>query len=178
MKATDIQSEFFVPLKHARAAIRAVRAVAKSWDFSSPYSAADQGETKGLVDAFEFRCVRGDGAWLSPSPVDSFCVHTSFNSDPSRRDEVLRAVRAIEAALAPFGVPRRVPTPSTRVEEACLRSARIGASYRTTPRCRRPSRRRTATGSSAFARCATRMILMGLLGMRTPGVRCGARGNN
>ena len=77
MKALDLQSEFFVPLEHAQDAVRAVAEVASGWSFSSPHSSVGT-PVKGLVDAFEFRCVKGDGSWISPHPVDSLGVHTSF----------------------------------------------------------------------------------------------------
>ena len=103
MAALDLQSEFFVPLEHAQDAVRAVAEVASGWSFSSPHSSVGT-PVKGLVDAFEFRCVKGDGAWLSPHPVDSLGVHTSFNADPALLEEAKDAVAAIEAALQKFGV--------------------------------------------------------------------------
>ena len=103
MSALDLQSEFFVPLEHAQDAVRAVADVASGWSFSSPHSSVGT-PVKGLVDAFEFRCVKGDGSWISPHPVDSLGVHTSFNADPSLLAEAKDAVAAIEAALRPFGV--------------------------------------------------------------------------
>ncbi|CAH0374246.1 unnamed protein product [Pelagomonas calceolata] len=103
MKALDLQSEFFVPLEHAQDAVRAVAEVASGWSFSSPHSSVGT-PVKGIVDAFEFRCVKGDGSWISPHPVDSLGVHTSFNADPALLEEAKDAVAAIEAALRPFGV--------------------------------------------------------------------------
>ena len=82
MSALDLQSEFFVPLEHARDAVRAVAEVASGWSFSSPHSSVGT-PVKGLVDAFEFRCVKGDGSWISPHPVDSLGVHTSFTVQKS-----------------------------------------------------------------------------------------------
>ena len=46
--------------------------------------------------------VKGDGAWLSPQPVDSLGIHVSFNGDPARRAEVLCALPVLEEALEPF----------------------------------------------------------------------------
>ena len=103
MASLDLQSEFFVPLEHAQDAVRAVAEVASEWSFSSPHSSVGT-PVKGLVDAFEFRCVKGDGSWISPHPVDSLGVHTSFNADPALLEEAKDAVAAIEAALRPFGV--------------------------------------------------------------------------
>ena len=87
MASLDLQSEFFVPLEHAQDAVRAVAEVASSWSFSSPHSSVGT-PVKGLVDAFEFRCVKGDDSWISPHPVDSLGIHTSFTvhkSNLSRR---------------------------------------------------------------------------------------------
>jgi len=78
MSALDLQSEFFVPLEHAQDAVRAVAEVASGWSFSSPHSSVGT-PVKGLVDAFEFRCVKGDASWISPHPVDSLGVHTSVH---------------------------------------------------------------------------------------------------
>ena len=103
MASLDLQSEFFVPLEHAKDAVRAVAEVASGWSFSSPHSSVGT-PVKGLVDAFEFRCVKGDGSWISPHPVDSLGVHTSFNADPALLEEAKDAVAAIERALRPFGV--------------------------------------------------------------------------
>ena len=48
MSALDLQSEFFVPLEHARDAVRAVAEVASGWSFSSPHSSVGT-PVKGLV---------------------------------------------------------------------------------------------------------------------------------
>ena len=104
MAVVDIQAEFFVPIEHAQEAIRAVWDVARLWSFSSPWGRQESQPAKGLIDAMEFRQVKGDGAWLSPQPVDSLGLHISFNADPTLRVEVLgTALPAIEAALARFG---------------------------------------------------------------------------
>lgn len=108
MAVWDIQAEFFVPLEHAQDAIRAVWGAAREWSFSSPWG--DSGlAVKGLVDAMEFRQVKGEagdsgdgGGWLSPQPVDSLGIHISFNGDPALRAEVLRALPVIEEALEPY----------------------------------------------------------------------------
>lgn len=101
MTTTDIQAEFFVALQHAQAAIRAVWGTAREWSFSSPWGATGE-PMKGLVDAMEFRQVKGDGAWLSPQHIDSLGIHISFNSDPGRRAEVEACLHLLEAALEPF----------------------------------------------------------------------------
>jgi alditol oxidase len=98
------EAEFFVPLERAQPAMHAVWATAREWSFSSPWGHQESQPAKGLVDAMEFRQVKGDGAWLSPQPVDSLGIHISFNADPAYRDQVLReALPALEEALAPFG---------------------------------------------------------------------------
>lgn len=102
MATVDLQAEFFVPLESAKEAIRAVQAVTSEWTFSSPHGHVGE-KVKGLVDAMEFRQVRGDGAWMSPQPVDSLGIHISFNGDPVLRTKVLHAVRDLEDALESFG---------------------------------------------------------------------------
>eukprot|EP00930_Biecheleria_cincta_P086560 TRINITY_DN75833_c0_g1_i1.p1 TRINITY_DN75833_c0_g1~~TRINITY_DN75833_c0_g1_i1.p1 ORF type:complete len:508 (+),score=63.94 TRINITY_DN75833_c0_g1_i1:61-1584(+) len=101
MTVVDIQAEFFVPLQHAQAAIRAVWDTSKKWTFSAPWGHTGE-PIKGLVDAMEFRQVKGDNAWLSPQSVDSLGIHVSFNGDPARRKEVLQVLPSLELALKPF----------------------------------------------------------------------------
>lgn len=101
MGVVDLQAEFFVPLQHAQAAIKAVWEASGAWTFSSPHGYEGEA-SKGLVDAMEFRQVKGDGAWLSPQQVDSLGIHVSFNGDPAWRPEVLRALPDLERALQPF----------------------------------------------------------------------------
>ena len=103
MGIVDLQAEFFVPLPHALPALRAVWAAASEWTFSSPPMDASSPAVKGLVDAMEFRQVKGDGAWLSPQPVDSLGIHVSFNGDPAVRSDVMAALPVLERALEPFG---------------------------------------------------------------------------
>mmetsp|Transcript_174 Transcript_174/g.209 ORF Transcript_174/g.209 Transcript_174/m.209 type:complete len:99 (+) Transcript_174:64-360(+) len=50
----------------------------------------------------EFRQIRGDGAWMSPHPIDSLGIHISFNGDPKWFPEVTNAVSLLEKALQPF----------------------------------------------------------------------------
>lgn len=104
MVTVDLQAEFFVPLAHAQAAVCAVWATCRDWTFSSPWGFNGE-PSKGLVDAMEFRQVKGDpGGWLSPTRSDSLSIHVSFNGDPSRRAEVLGKLPLLEEALEPFGV--------------------------------------------------------------------------
>lgn len=102
MAVVDLQAEFFVPLDMAQLSIRGFWATAKQWTFSSPWGSL-QPPVKGLIDAVEFRQVRGDGSWLSPQPHDSLGIHISFNGDPARRQEALQAIAEIEKTLEPFG---------------------------------------------------------------------------
>lgn len=103
MTTVDIQSEFFVPLEHAQAAIRAVWEVAQEWTFSSPWGYTGSNPKRGFVDAMEFRQVKGgDGALLSPHVVDSLGIHVSFNGDNSRFPEVMEKLATLERALEPF----------------------------------------------------------------------------
>lgn len=101
MTVVDLQAEFFVPLEHAQAAIRAVWDTTKQWTFSAPWGHTGE-PIKGLVDAMEFRQVKGDKAWLSPQSVDSLGIHVSFNGDPARKAEVLQVMPSLELALKPF----------------------------------------------------------------------------
>lgn len=105
MVAVDLQAEFFVPLQYAQEAIRAVWEAAREWSFSSPWGYSKGDPIKGLVDAMEFREVKGgDGGWLSPQPVDSLGIHISFNGDPAYRTDIYNThVPALEEALEPFG---------------------------------------------------------------------------
>ena len=103
MTATDIQAEFFVPLEHAQEAICALWDAVKDWHFSPPWGYQGQPEM-GDVDAMEFRQVKGgDGAWLSPHPVDSLGIHFSFNRNADRKKVREEMVPAVEKALKPFG---------------------------------------------------------------------------
>jgi xylitol oxidase len=101
MQTVDIQAEFFVPLHQAQDALRAVWEATREWTFGSPWGSPGE-PVKGLVDAIEIRQVKGDGAWLSPHPVDSLGIHVSFNGLPSWWPEVHRALPALERALQPF----------------------------------------------------------------------------
>lgn len=104
VRVPHAEAEFFVPLEHAESAMRAVWDAARGWSFSSPWGHQESRPAKGLVDAMEFRQVKGDGAWLSPQPVDSLGIHISFNADSAYRDRVVnQALPALEAALEPFG---------------------------------------------------------------------------
>ncbi|EOD39498.1 FAD binding domain protein [Emiliania huxleyi CCMP1516] len=113
MAVVDLQAEFFVPLERATEALRAVWAASAGWAFGSPPTSAER--VKGLV--------KGDKAWLSPAPVDSLGIHVSFNADLAVRDEVMAAVPALEAALAPFGARFHWGKLS------CLRAARVAELY-------------------------------------------------
>lgn len=106
MTTIDLQAEFFVPLECHRDALHAVWEVAKSWTFSSPWGYDKGTPERGLVDAMEFRQVKGgDGGWLSPHPIDSLGIHVSFNGDPKHYSTIVQdKVPALERALQPFGV--------------------------------------------------------------------------
>ena len=83
---TEIQSEYFVPLVDAVAAIEALRAIAHL--------------IEPLLYVSELRTVAADWGWLSPSyGRDSFAVHFTWHQ---RYPEVLAALAHVEAALAPF----------------------------------------------------------------------------
>ena len=119
MITKDLQAEFFVPLQHAKAALRAVwdAVEEREWAFSPPWGYKHDGNgdapKRGMVDAMEFRQVKaGDGAWLSPHhedmnepDTDAFLgVHISFNGDPALRTTIQNeCLPVIEKALQPFG---------------------------------------------------------------------------
>ena len=106
MTTVDIQAEFFIPLQYAVPAMHAVWECSKLWTFSSPWGYNKRPQTtKGLVDAMEFRQVKGnDGGWLSPHDVDSLGIHISFNGDPSLRPRIIdECVPKLEVALKPYG---------------------------------------------------------------------------
>jgi xylitol oxidase len=95
-----------VPLEQAQEALSSVWEVTRNWKFSSPWG-YDKGQaTMGDVDAMEFRQVKGgDGAWLSPHPVDSLGIHFSFKNRCADRKMVQEEmVPAVEKALEPFGL--------------------------------------------------------------------------
>jgi hypothetical protein len=91
-----------------------------------------------FVDAMEFCQIQGgDGAWLSPHPVDSFGIHISFNGDPVYRANIYETyVPTLERVLEPFpiGHLRRVDgggqnsfeSASTLVGHATIPAARSG----------------------------------------------------
>ena len=125
MSTKDLQAEFFVPLEHAQAALRAVWAAVSDWEFSPPWGyehpedSASPPPKRGIVDAMEFRQVKGgDGAWLSPHNAgDSLGIHISFNGDPALRSTIQDDyLPVIEQALVPFGAKPhwgKLATPDT-----------------------------------------------------------------
>uniref|UniRef100_A0A7S0AWW3 FAD-binding PCMH-type domain-containing protein n=1 Tax=Pyrodinium bahamense TaxID=73915 RepID=A0A7S0AWW3_9DINO len=98
----DIQAEFFVPLSHAQEAARTFLDVVRTWTIGSQPN-PDGSIAPGFVFAVEFRQIKGDGAWLSPHPVDSLGLHISFDGRPECWPDVLRAVPLLERALRHFG---------------------------------------------------------------------------
>jgi alditol oxidase len=83
----ELQSEFHVPRAHARAAIAAMRANAAA--------------IRPVLQVCELRSVTADGLWMSPQhDRDTLAVHFTWLREP---EPVRRALRSIEAALAPFG---------------------------------------------------------------------------
>lgn len=82
----ELQSEFFVPRRHAVAAIRAVRELA---DLVAP-----------LLLVSEIRTIAGDDLWLSPAyGGDRVAVHFTWQQRPA---EVAAALPVIEERLAEF----------------------------------------------------------------------------
>ena len=85
MAQRDLQSEFFVPLEHAQEAVRVVSEVASSWSFSSPHSSVGT-PVRGLVDAFEFRCVPRTVNGTGHTGPSRFCATTLCSTSPLLRD--------------------------------------------------------------------------------------------
>ncbi|HZP21136.1 MAG TPA: FAD-binding protein [Bauldia sp.] len=85
---SELQVEYFVPLRHAVAAIRAVRA------FGPRFA--------GLLMVSEVRTIAADDLWLSPFCSEA-CVafHFSFEKDWPKLRQLLPD---LEAGLMPFGV--------------------------------------------------------------------------
>jgi xylitol oxidase len=83
----ELQSEFFVPRRHAAPALQAVRALA--------------GVVRPVLQVSELRTVAADRLWLSPQyRQDTLAIHFTWQPD---RAAVERALVEVEAALAPFG---------------------------------------------------------------------------
>jgi alditol oxidase len=82
----ELQSEYLVPRRHAVDAIRAVLALAA--------------EVRPLVQVSEIRTVAADSLWMSPQyGQDTAGIHFTWVPD---QPAVERALRSVEAALAPF----------------------------------------------------------------------------
>jgi alditol oxidase len=82
----ELQSEYFVPRRHAVAAIAAVRGLAD--------------RVRPVLQVSEIRTVAADGLWMSPHHGrDSAALHFTWKPEPDAVDRVLADV---EAVLAPF----------------------------------------------------------------------------
>ncbi len=82
----EIQSEYFVPRRHAVAAIQALRAVAD--------------RIRDLLQVCEIRTIAADQLWMSPQyEQDTIAIHFSWTRDQA---SVERALVDVEAALSPF----------------------------------------------------------------------------
>ncbi|UOY02415.1 D-arabinono-1,4-lactone oxidase [Blastococcus sp. PRF04-17] len=86
-RGEELQSEYFVPRRHGRAAVGALRSLA---DRIAP-----------LLQAGELRTVAADDLWLSPAQgTDVLALHFTWLPD----EPAVRALLPeIEAALAPYG---------------------------------------------------------------------------
>lgn len=82
----ELQSEYFVPRRHAIAAIEAVRALA--------------GRVRPVLQVSEIRTVAADRLWMSPQyDRDSAAIHFTWRRDQAAVERVLAD---LEAALQPF----------------------------------------------------------------------------
>jgi xylitol oxidase len=83
----EIQSEYFVPRRHAAAAIEVLRALADT--------------IRPLLQVCEIRTMAADELWMSPQyGQDTVGFHFTWWPE---QDAVERALVPVEAALAPFG---------------------------------------------------------------------------
>ncbi len=83
----ELQSEYFIPRAHARAAIVAVHRLAP--------------RIRPLLHIGEIRTVAADGLWMSPQyDRDTVAIHFTWFREQRRVESLLSE---IEAALAPFG---------------------------------------------------------------------------
>lgn len=122
----EIQSEYFVPRRHAADALRAVRGLAHRID--------------PLLIISEFRTIAGDDLWLSGGEGGPrLGIHFTWQKRP---DEVAALLPRIEDALAPFAV---------RAHWGKLYSDRLGqrAAYRRVPSSSASCPAWTRRGSSA-----------------------------
>lgn len=84
----ELQSEYFVPLRHAEEAIRAVADLHK--------------HLRPCLQVSEMRTVAADALWLSPCyQQDSLAIHFTWKPDEAAVSQVLPL---LERALSPFGV--------------------------------------------------------------------------
>ncbi|OIH94685.1 D-arabinono-1,4-lactone oxidase [Curtobacterium sp. MCBA15_001] len=84
---SEVQSEHFVPIRHAAAALDALRGLA---DRIQPH-----------LHVAELRTMAGDDLWLSPTQgEDVFCIAFTWKKHPA---EVAALLPDLEARLAPFG---------------------------------------------------------------------------
>ena len=127
--ASRSAERFFVPLEHARDAVRRGRGRQRLVLFFLIEGRRPPRASR----CFEFRCVKGDGSWISPHPADSLGVHMSFNADPALlggKD----AVAAIEAALRPSASAHTVSSAAAhRIEAANSSSCSVTRTIRRFP---------------------------------------------
>jgi xylitol oxidase len=82
----EIQSEYFVPRRHAVAAIEAVRALHEA--------------LRPVLQVAEIRTVAADRLWMSPQyETDTVALHFTWTREP---EAVLAVLTELEAALEPF----------------------------------------------------------------------------
>lgn len=84
-KGEELQSEYLIPRRFATQAIQAVKAISEQF--------------KHLLQVSEIRTMKGDNAWLSPSPEDSIGIHFTWLREQEAVDAVLPV---IEEVLHPF----------------------------------------------------------------------------
>lgn len=104
MPKLAMQSEYFVPLEFASAALQAVREVASRWPGWPISEAWEDLNERVPVFHCEVRAIPADGlGGLCPfADRDSCSIHFTWG-DASHRGRVVEMIRELEAVLRPFG---------------------------------------------------------------------------
>jgi len=83
----ELQSEYFVPAEHAKAAIEAMQGIGS--------------QLEPVLIVSELRSIAADDLWMSTCyQLPSIAFHFSWNLDP---DGVIKVLPIVEEALRPFG---------------------------------------------------------------------------
>ena len=92
------QSEFFIPVENAVAALEA------AWDVMKHWSVATHDDLDaGCFVLSEIRSIKGDSGFLSCTPHDTMSIHLSWSPSPIRQTEIWTEIIKLEKALAEYG---------------------------------------------------------------------------